>query len=193
MSLRCLFSHKWNGCKCSYCGKVRDKLHDLDLCKGKCLCCGKMLQAEEHEWNDCKCAKCGKTRDERHKWTHVEGTCDEKCTTCGKEKVFHSWDDLKCSVCGADRTKIVKLVLKEWYQACAGKRVGRGICDDCMRPLTTGNSYLRPGGYLCCEKCTDRFLGAEYINWSKAMYNLNSYFGPGLPQEVLDMNKKAYE
>ena len=45
--MACLFGHKWDGCKCTKCGKTRD---------------------EGHDWDGCKCTKCGKTRDEGHKW-----------------------------------------------------------------------------------------------------------------------------
>ena len=94
MSLKCLFGHKWNGCKCSRCGKTRDELHDWDLCKGKCKCCGK-TQAEQHDWDGCKCKRCGKTRDEEHNWHNC------KCTECGKEN--HRWVEGKCSVCNKER------------------------------------------------------------------------------------------
>lgn len=37
--MACLFGHKWNGCKCEKCGKVRDI---------------------GHSWNGCVCKTCGK-------------------------------------------------------------------------------------------------------------------------------------
>ena len=55
--MACLFGHKWNGCKCEKCGKIRDT---------------------DHQWDGCKCLNCGKTRDEGHDWK------DGKCTKCGK-------------------------------------------------------------------------------------------------------------
>ena len=61
----CFFWHKWNGCKRTNCGKVRDEQHDWDLCKGKCKRCGK-TQTEQHDWNRCKCLRCGKVREEGH-------------------------------------------------------------------------------------------------------------------------------
>lgn len=40
MSVICaLFGHKWNGCKCERCTKIRDEQHDWSLCK--CTLCGK--------------------------------------------------------------------------------------------------------------------------------------------------------
>ena len=64
--------------------------------------------------------------------------------------------------------------------------IGGGICDDGMCDLnqSKGNVYLRPGGYLCCEKCTVNFLNASYTDWDKALSNIDSYFGPGVPQSV---------
>ena len=56
MDLKCLFGHKWNGCECERCGKVRDKQHD---------------------WNGCECNKCGKIRP--HQLSRMT------CENCGKK------------------------------------------------------------------------------------------------------------
>ena len=42
MSLKCLFDHKWDGCKCISCGKTQNK---------------------QHNWNDCQCLRCGTIRE----------------------------------------------------------------------------------------------------------------------------------
>ena len=109
----------------------------------------------------------------------------------------HKWNGCKCERCGklsADaikRIEKVKLALKNWYKESAGQRVGSGICDDCgKKNLFAGHCYLRPGGYLCCEMCADRILGSEYIEWDEALSNLNRFFGPGLPQKIVDMEIK---
>ena len=39
--MACLFGHKWNGCKCTKCGKTRDELHDWK--KDTCKNCGKKI------------------------------------------------------------------------------------------------------------------------------------------------------
>ena len=54
MAISCLFGHKWNGCKCSRCGKTRD---------------------ESHAWKGCTCTICGKTRDEGHVWKPTKNAC----------------------------------------------------------------------------------------------------------------------
>ena len=77
----CLF-HKWDGCKCTKCGKVRD---------------------EFHTFAGCKCTKCGATRDKEHAFTRVPGTCIERCTVCGKEREAHSYQGCQCTVCGKTR------------------------------------------------------------------------------------------
>jgi hypothetical protein len=45
MNLKCLFGHKWNGCKCEKCGETRDKEHNY-VAEGrylqKCTICGKV-------------------------------------------------------------------------------------------------------------------------------------------------------
>ena len=50
------FFHKWKGCKCEKCGKIRDA---------------------EHSWNGCLCINCGKTRYDGHILQ------DGKCSLCG--------------------------------------------------------------------------------------------------------------
>jgi len=57
--MACLFGHRWNGCKCERCGKIRD---------------------EQHVWAGCKCKRCGKTRDEQHDWKFC------RCNRCGKKR-----------------------------------------------------------------------------------------------------------
>ena len=36
--MACLFGHKWDGCKCTKCGKTRDEQHDWE--NGRCNICG---------------------------------------------------------------------------------------------------------------------------------------------------------
>lgn len=59
MNLLCLLGHKWNYCKCSRCGELRDENHKWNYCK--CEICGK-ARDENHDWDGCKCKKCGKIR-----------------------------------------------------------------------------------------------------------------------------------
>ena len=106
MNIKCLFGHKWNGCKCERCGATRDEGHKWTSLEGKCIekcsVCGKE-HSIEHKWSGCKCEKCGITREEGHNWSIVEGKCIEKCSICGVERsVKHkwNWNDNKCSRCG---------------------------------------------------------------------------------------------
>ena len=76
-----------------------------------------------------------------------------------------------------------------WYRQNAIERLGQdgiggGICDDCNCSLKdkTGNVFLRPSGYLCCEKCTIKFL--VNADWTEARKNPDRYFGPDLPQKL---------
>jgi hypothetical protein len=97
MRSECFLFHKWNGCRCSRCGKVRDnkhewggcmcsrcgkkrfEQHEWDLCKGECIQCG-AKNIEKHEWKGCMCSRCGKKRDEQHKWD------ESHCSRCGIER-----------------------------------------------------------------------------------------------------------
>ena len=91
MSLKCLFGHKWNGCKCDKCGKTRDVGHEFSPIHGSCR--------EQ-------CEKCGITRSLEHKFKLMPDRCVEKCTICGSEQPQHHWVEVsgycvkKCSICG---------------------------------------------------------------------------------------------
>ena len=144
MSLKCLFGHQWNGCKCDKCGKIRDEGHVWDLCKGICKRCGK-TRAKQHDWNGCKCRKCGKTRDEGHNWKNckcercgkggshnfqpVSGKCVKVCLVCGKEDYTaqHTFQPVPdkceevCVVCGVTKKT------KHQYEKGKCKRCGVDI------------------------------------------------------------------
>lgn len=99
MNFKCLFGHKWDGCKCSKCGKNRDGAHDWSSNCEVCAECGK-TRNDAHDWNGCKCSNCGKTRDEGHDWSK---DC-EKCAKCGiARQDAHTWNGCKCSKCGKTR------------------------------------------------------------------------------------------
>ncbi len=100
MNFKCILSfHKWDGCKCSACGKTRDEGHDWSKDCETCAKCHKTKTAA-HVWSGCKCSTCGKTRDEGHKWDGC------KCSTCGKTRdEGHKWDGCKCSTCGKTRNE----------------------------------------------------------------------------------------
>jgi len=59
--MACLF-HKWDGCKCTKCGKTRDEGHVFENVSGKCqqVCknCGTQIQLT-HVWDGCTCRHCG--------------------------------------------------------------------------------------------------------------------------------------
>ena len=73
--MACLFGHKWNGCKCTRCGKIRD---------------------EGHAWNGCTCTICGKVRDEGHVWKPTKDACIQVCSLCGRQKSNHQLDEKGC-------------------------------------------------------------------------------------------------
>jgi hypothetical protein len=78
-NLLCLFSHKWEGCECVRCGKVRDNNHEWAGCKCKISGTTKNIKDDYYEWEGCKCNKCGAVRDTYHR---LEGC---KCKKCGRE------------------------------------------------------------------------------------------------------------
>ena len=140
MNLKCLFGHKWNGCKCNQCGKQRDQSHTYilasDSCREKCEICGK--EQIRHHWNGCKCKKCGKTRDENHIFELVPGCCIEKCTGCAKQRPQHHWVDVsgycvkKCAVCG---------------EMQASHETVNGNCSKCGKEFLYKSLYEDPKNY----------------------------------------------
>ena len=59
--MACIFGHKWNGCKCEKCGKVRNEGHVFipveGACEEKCKQCG--LTREKHFYAGGFCKICG--------------------------------------------------------------------------------------------------------------------------------------
>ncbi len=84
-------------------------------------------------------------------------------------------------------TSRIKSALKAWYRRKAtawwSSTLRRdGACDDCNGDLKYGDGYLRPGNYLCCERCTDRLL--DSTEWERAMPDIEGYFGPNVPEHI---------
>jgi uncharacterized protein (TIGR02145 family) len=90
--------HKWDGCICTVCGKIRDEHHTYGNDCGTCLKCG-TVHNELHNWtSNCeKCSVCGKTRTGHHNWL----TDCEKCSICGTTRTdHHHIVNGICSICG---------------------------------------------------------------------------------------------
>jgi hypothetical protein len=176
MSIKCLFGHKWNGCKCEKCGTIRDEQHDWDFCKGRCKRCGK-TQEIKHDWNGCKCTRCGAVRNEAHDYKAVQGKCIEKCSICGKEhSIEHSWEDCKCVRCDAIRDKGHKFALTEnkCIEKCSicGREVVKHVWDGCKCTICgeirdEEHRFLKVEG-KCVEKCSicgkERNLEHDYVD-----------------------------
>jgi len=106
--MACFFGHKWNGCTCVKCGKMRDEHHQFEKagqkCQEKCSICGAVRPAL-HRWHGCRCEECGEIRDTEHDWMPPTGNeCIERCSICGTERVTaHVWAHKRCSRCGAPK------------------------------------------------------------------------------------------
>lgn len=121
--MACLFGHKWNGCKCAKCGKVRDSGHQYryssngSKCRGICKQCGKMTDLEhDYQLTDhpCKekCSRCGRILV-MHDFQERFGKCVRVCIRCGEDDTSrpadHKWKRLegkcieKCTVCNEER------------------------------------------------------------------------------------------
>ena len=114
--MSCLF-HKWDGCRCTRCGKTRDDQHNWkwivssnNQCYQVCSVCGKAGEKSNHCWQSVpgtceeKCSRCGTVR-EAHHFAAISGVCKERCTSCGKiRKIEHvfEWNGCRgtCTRCG---------------------------------------------------------------------------------------------
>ena len=155
MGLKCLFGHKWNGCKCEKCGEARDERHIWLILDGKCIekctICGK--ERVTHKWDGCKCDQCGKIRNVEHKWKYC------KCNRCGATRdVEHRWnvvngkDIEKCSICEKERCIANKWSNHHKLEKCANqtdkdtfeKHTGSGVCEVCEYSLDGLKAYVVP-------------------------------------------------
>ena len=151
--MACLFGHKWDGCKCTKCGKSRD---------------------EGHQWNGCKCEKCGKIRDEGHQ---LNGC---KCIRC--EKNVHEIEGLKCKHCGeicitvnrmftAEETAFITVALmtakvfladkdianlSEWNETALSK-FKEALSNDAI--LTKDDMTALNGCIMIYDNCIDQLVG----------------------------------
>lgn len=149
--MACIFGHKWNGCKCTKCGKTRDEGHDWNFCKGVCRICGK-TRTPSHRWNGCICADCGKKQDRGHEWDGC------KCRLCGKTRDRdHQWVGCKCKVCGATRDEGHR------WKGCKCTRCGKirneghewdgCTCTRCGRKQAAGHIWKTERMVSRCVKC----------------------------------------
>ena len=122
MSFICKVSgHKWpklpdgtDGCTCERCGESHfaygfkyghNWVKQPGSCKATCSWCGR--EETRHDWDRCLCTWCGATCDD-HSWEPVPGTCDFRCTVCGKVSQYkknHMWKGCTCTCCGAVRNE----------------------------------------------------------------------------------------
>ena len=118
MSIVCrIVGHKWyktadgkDGCICVRCGEKNSfGKHELykepGNCQYVCSRCKDRLWIE-HDWDGCTCTWCGKVCNADHKWERVDGTCELRCSRCGKVSETlreHAWDGCTCTRCGAVR------------------------------------------------------------------------------------------
>lgn len=153
--MTCLFGHKWDGCKCTKCGKTRDEGHDWDLCKGVCKICGK-TRAPEHDWNGCVCRRCKKKRDASHNWKGC------KCVICGKTRdEGHNWNGCTCRRCKKWRNEQHK-----WNgcicKVCGWKRDEEHdwdgcTCKRCGAVRITGHTWENGKCTMCGMKWYDSY------------------------------------
>lgn len=177
--------HKWNGCTCTKCGKIRDINHEFVWingieCTEVCTICNAQRSSLPHEWKyvpaECidRCIRCRGTRI-HHDYQPVEGQCKLRCSVCGKEKpIEHSFVGnyclQTCTVCGYQRT------VHKWNTIGHGKNARPGCtCTICRKLNPAGRhdwKYLTGGNYTnikVCAQCGKRDESSK-ITLAKAKY-----------------------
>lgn len=102
--MACLFFHKWKGCKCIKCGKLRDQDHIWDGCI--CSVCGKKRYMN-HKWDGCICSGCGMKRNQDHVLT---GCICNKCKTEIHSKLWKECVCLECSKLIKNEETVISLI-----------------------------------------------------------------------------------
>ena len=153
MAIACLFGHKWNGCTCARCGRVRNEEHDFKPVEGSC----KM-----------KCSRCGAEGPGSHKWSHGGSGC--KCVACGETRATRDLNahtfpyvydphhlvtggqhrSCTCADCGwVDTVKDFGHVYEYTYEP--GSSQHKGVCTICgktkMFPLFFNDGVCTYCGY----------------------------------------------
>jgi len=131
--------HKWNGCKCTSCGKVRNQDHSWSSFDcSRCILCN-LERAIEHEWDGCMCRNCRTERDESHDW---DKDCEE-CSRCKRKRAgAHSWNGCQCTICGTNRTE--------------GHNWNGCQCTICGRITSERRKHHKWTGATCAEcKCSE--------------------------------------
>ena len=170
--------HKWDGCKCTKCGKTRDSNHifvwsckdrwNHDSPKGcyqVCSKCGKVVtdSFSEHEMKIVQCfptcQKCGYKGRPVHVFARVKDKCLERCTVCGEEKQLNHFMrgrirdghcEQYCILCGHT------IEGHKWYQESGCK------CEICGQLNPDGQhswKTINEGDYTGIKVC--RFCGAR--------------------------------
>lgn len=101
--------HKWNGCKCTKCGKTRDEGHIYTYSFRFKAARG---QTEKKSWCEGKCRNCGKIIDVEHDYQPADKKCVLTCTRCGHTRVEHQFRPVPggyadiCIYCGEESDNV---------------------------------------------------------------------------------------
>jgi hypothetical protein len=75
MNVTCrLDFHKWSGCKCSRCGKIRDSNHDWSNNRERCAICGAERPPTQHasQWKGCSTYESTLSKQVDQMWSEVK-------------------------------------------------------------------------------------------------------------------------
>ena len=154
----CFLFHKWDGCKCSVCGKTRNEGHDFawgvsvrdhGACRRYCRKCGYEEPGTKAPHDFVKkpgscveiCSRCGTQGQTRHDYEKPEGRCVLRCRVCGSEtELSHTFEarlsadgrcEQHCTWCGFTRPG------HTWYKT-------RGCrCTVCGVPNPKGDHFWK--------------------------------------------------
>ena len=181
MGISCLFGHKWNGCKCERCGKMRDEGHDFKpipgKCEEKCSICGK-VRSRPHRFENCRCIICGEVRDSDHKWEPVPDNCEEVCSICGKRRnTEHHFVPVDGEINGKEFERCTKCGYVHEKEMKFKRYTGGGVCDVCNCSLNGKRAYIVPNHTF--------YTSRKYRNWVNSN-GMNAMFGIITPDAEFD-------
>ena len=150
--MACLFGHKWNGCKCSKCGKTRNTGHSFENVLGKCLK---------------KCSICGEDLQVAHSYVSLSGVCELQCQVCGQiNELPHEVAGSACSKCG----KSINDLINEYETGIAATPLNQpnACLHDCIKNIACRYKGIGDPSKLVylCESYAKTMVAAMEDYWA---------------------------
>ena len=176
MNVKCIFGfHRWDGCKCSACGKIRDEGHDWSANCERCATCAKW-SSNTHTWVGCKCSSCDQIRDKGHEW--LWRTESVKCERCGDHFAAPSLAKVLESYLST-----FKIGRSAWNASFKGSL--KHLC----LVLTTNDRYAASE----LDELFREFVVREGKSWNRSLGNFFDRQSPSSCKILLNIDRSNYD